>query len=121
MDEEDLLEEVFRLRHEEREAEAQAILEKLRDAGTEMAVVYSLLGNMYHIQGMHSQAIDTTRKGTLLAPSSELASLALFHSLWDAGLRDDAFEEMKRFMGQHNEKANRYRELLADMKEELGS
>ena len=45
-----------------------------------------------------ANAIESFKTAVQLAPTLELASLGLFHALWEAGRRDDAFEEMKRFV-----------------------
>jgi hypothetical protein len=48
-----------------------------------------------------------------LSPHSEMASLGLFHTLWDTGKLYDAFEEMKRFMDSH--KSKEYKQLKKEL------
>jgi predicted Zn-dependent protease len=48
--------------------------------------------------GRFVEAIEYGRQGTQLSPQSEKASLVLFHSLWNAGQRIEALDEMKRFL-----------------------
>jgi hypothetical protein len=51
----------------------------------------------YLEQGDIDQGIEVFQMLVRAFPAYKWASLGLFHSLWDKGLRDGAFEEMKRF------------------------
>jgi tetratricopeptide (TPR) repeat protein len=60
-----------------------------------------ILGPLAHIyfllkdyENARSYFVETLR----LSPKSELASLGLFHTLWNMGKPRDAFEEAKRFL-----------------------
>jgi hypothetical protein len=44
-----------------------------------------------------ADAIPFCRKAVELKPTSERASLALFHALWGAGRQVEALDEVKRF------------------------
>ncbi len=63
---------------------------------TEAKIIISM-GESFYSLGMHKQAEQYYRKAIKLHPKLELASLRLFHFLWDRDLTDQAFEEMKRF------------------------
>ena len=55
------------------------------------------LGHIYWKLGDLTQAVDTFRRATLLAPRSERASLGLFHCLWEQRKKTEALNEAKRF------------------------
>jgi tetratricopeptide (TPR) repeat protein len=77
------------------------------------AAVFGALGGVYFEMRDWNNAIACFRKASTLSPKSELASLGLFHSLIEAGFRDDAVEEMKRFLSiSHSEE---YAKLIDDM------
>ena len=48
--------------------------------------------------GRFDEAIKYGRRAILLSPKSEKASLVLFETLWKAGQRIEALDEMKRFL-----------------------
>lgn len=60
--------------------------------------IRSVLANAYWDLGDLAASEKEFRKAVELAPVLELASLGLFHCLWEQNRRDEAFEEMKRFM-----------------------
>ena len=60
--------------------------------------VLGVMGNMYWDLKDYKSAAICYQKAVSNSPTSELASLGLFHSLWDLGDTDEAFEEMKRFL-----------------------
>jgi hypothetical protein len=67
------------------------------------------LGNISDMLGDHSQREAHFRAASVIAPRKELASLGLFHALWDQGRRTEALEEMVRFLRW------RYSEMYAEM------
>ena len=48
--------------------------------------------------GRFAEAIEHARYAVRFLPKSSIASLVLFHSLWIAGNRDAAIEEIRRFL-----------------------
>jgi predicted Zn-dependent protease len=78
---------------------------------------FSVLLIMGHVCWEHERLDEASllfKRVTILAPKSELASLGLFHTLFELGKTDDAFEEMKRFISiSYSEE---YERLLEDMK-----
>ena len=44
------------------------------------------------------RALILYQRTVALSPQSELASLGLFHSLWNTGKHDEVFSEMRRFL-----------------------
>lgn len=59
---------------------------------------FILLGNLYWGKDDLKQAQAYFRKAVELDPQWEIASLALYHTLWSNGLHEEALEEMKRFV-----------------------
>jgi hypothetical protein len=63
-----------------------------------LPIAHSYLGWVLSRGGRHREAIEHGRVGVQLAPKSERSSLLLFRVLWSAEQREQAFDEMKRFM-----------------------
>ena len=61
-----------------------------------------------------TEAIEHGRLATHLRPRNELASLVLFHALWNSGNRSEAIEEIKRFLPlrRSESKTPQYAEIL---------
>ena len=77
------------------------------------AKLWGYLGFLYGEAGEHGKAERAFRKTAVLSPHSEQASLGLFHSLWNTGKTDAAFDEMRRFVKAND--SPRYRQLIRDM------
>ena len=108
--------EAIRLRDESRYDEALAILAALARQGEKLAAVYGVMGGILLFnKGDVAGAIDCFRESTAHSPLSERASLGLFHSLWEAGDRDGAFAEMRRYTSQRQ--SDEYARILADLNE----
>ena len=91
-------------------AGARQILETLIARQPRSAALLATLGDIYWDLGLLDNAISSFRSATLFSPQSETASLALFHALWDHGLDESAFDEMRRFMMTN--KSSEYEALL---------
>jgi len=63
-----------------------------------LAVGHSYLGWILSRGGRHREAIEQGRVAVQLSPKSERDSLMLFRVLWSAEQREQAFDEMKRFV-----------------------
>ena len=83
-----------------------------------LAIGHSYLGWIQSRSERHREAIDHCRTGVKLSPDSERASILLFRVLWSAGERDQALEEMKRFLAVG--KSDEYSKMLAEWKESSG-
>ena len=64
----------------------------------ENAKIRAVLANAYWDLGEIASSESEFRKAVEFSPTLEIASLGLFHCLWEQGRRDEAFDEMKRFM-----------------------
>jgi predicted Zn-dependent protease len=73
-----------------------------------------MLGSIQLELGRKTEAASSFRQATLLSPKSELASLGLFHALWESGDTDGAFEEMKRFIAAAGP-SDEYRKVLQEI------
>jgi predicted Zn-dependent protease len=58
---------------------------------------YLIVGDIFWDQGELSKASTAFRVATKHFPTLEIASLGLFHTLWQQSRTNAAFEEMKRF------------------------
>lgn len=63
-----------------------------------LAPVYGVLGGIYFENDKLEIALHNYKKAVSLTPSSELASLGVFHSSWDLGKISEAINEMERFL-----------------------
>jgi tetratricopeptide (TPR) repeat protein len=77
---------------------AAEILERLASAYPDRPAILGMLGAIYRSLGEHERAVGYYQRTAALSPKSELASLSLFHSLWQVGRRDEAMDEMARFL-----------------------
>jgi predicted Zn-dependent protease len=80
------------------ESEAVQILRQLRDIRPDSASVHAILGEILWGQRKLDEAITAFGRAVELSPMSELASLGLFHTLWESGQRQSAMKEMDRFL-----------------------
>ena len=97
-----LLGRAIRCRDKSEYDDAIRILRALAKVKPESASVQGLLGDVYWRLGRFKQAVQSFKRATELAPKSELASLGLFHILWESGKMERAKAEMKRFMAVGN-------------------
>ena len=105
------------LRNKKRPAAAIASLLPHARILKNVAPAAGLLATLYWDLSDYQNSAKWFARAARLAPRSEKASLGLFHSLWDLGKYDDAFDEMRRFfiMGGSRE----YTRLLREMSKEL--
>src|SRR5437899_1823269 len=82
--------------------DAIRILRALAKVKPESASVQGLLGDVYWRLGRLKQAVQSFKRATELSPKSELASLGLFHTLWESGKTESAKAEMKRYIAVDN-------------------
>jgi len=92
---------------------AVKVLLPMLESHPRSAAAYGYLGGSYFELGEYDQSTECFRKATRISPKSELASLGLFHSLWNQDALSDAFDEMKRFLSIADSKE--YETLLRDM------
>lgn len=92
------LQEAIDLKNQKRYEDAAAILEELRETDPASASVHGILGHVLWEQGKLPKAIRSFRQAVKISPSSELASLGLFHTLRIAGKKVAALREMDRFL-----------------------
>jgi tetratricopeptide (TPR) repeat protein len=70
----------------------------VHDEHQKPAPVYGMLGHLYFLLGDFENALINNREATRHGPKSELASLGLFHTLWELGRKDEALSEARRFI-----------------------
>ena len=68
------------------------------------STILLILGDLYHSQKTFDKARECLLEAVELSPNSELASLILFHTLWDMKDEWAAFREAKRFLSRHDSK-----------------
>ena len=110
-----LFDEAVKLRDERDFPRAREILLRLHHAYPDSLRVLAVLAHVCWDMNRLDEAISLFRRATVLEPSYDLVSLGLFHCLWRAERTDDAFDEMRRFLTDHE--SEEYTRLLSDMKE----
>ena len=95
-------------------------LEKFVNSGVESVGVWMLKASIHFQLDQHTQAKLAFEKVLKRKPKNELASIGLFHCLWDTGNTDKAFDEMKRFfeelgVNHQSETANDYRSIVKEI------
>ena len=106
--------EALKLRAAKRYDQAKEILLALADENEDSASVFGILGDVYWQLGSWENATRCFARAVKLSPKSELASLGLFHTLWESGQARLALNEMERFLSlSHSaEYAKVLRELI---------
>ena len=104
------IEKVLELKKQDKYKDALCEAENLTEKYPEIGSVYGLAASIYFELDRFEEAAQKYRKATEISPKSEMASLGLFHSLWQIGSNDAAFEEMKRYMSIAE--SEEYNELL---------
>jgi predicted Zn-dependent protease len=107
----------LRLRDSGRIAEAEDILSRLVQQRPNLAAIHGVLGDIYDRQGKDREAVVCFRRAVALSPGSELASISLFHLLYQQGDLSGAFDEMKRF--RRRGPSEEYNRLIEDLRLEL--
>jgi tetratricopeptide (TPR) repeat protein len=74
------------------------ILLKLRRRRPTSASVHGILADVYWRMHCLQQAVFSFQRAAELAPTSELASLGLYHTLKESGQPEKARAEMQRFL-----------------------
>lgn len=91
----------------------KALVEQLIPADKRLlAQTHMQLGNICDQLGDHAQQEAHFRSAVEIAPMLQLASLGLFHSLYEQGRIDDALREMLRLLRLRY--SNLYADLLCD-------
>ena len=76
-----------------------------------------LIATAYYFAKEYAISAAYYKKTTGLNPRSELASLGLFHSLWELKNYRRAYQEMERFLSSNE--ANNYKVTLKELYEQL--
>lgn len=109
------VDEAVRLRDKGRERDALAKLAAIVEDHPNSSYAYVVMGGLYWDRDQIERAIECFRHATRISPELEKASLALFHLLYEAGDRDGAFGEMRRFLSKRE--SAEYRQLIQAFKE----
>lgn len=74
------------------------IFRELDDEYPNQAVILGMWASIYFQTNDWENALLIYQRLVVLSPKSELASLGLFHSLFSVGQKQEAFNEMRRFL-----------------------
>ncbi len=88
--------EALTLRDQGATQRALEALLQLNDEFPNQPAILGMTGSLYWALQEFSLAREFYLLTTQLSPRSELASLGLFHSLWQIGAQEDALREMER-------------------------
>lgn len=107
-------EEAVKLKEEGSFQAALTILVDMHDKGERSLVILTTLAEVYWDMGNLPEAIRQFQEAIKLRPELETLSVSLFHCFWEAGMTDEAFSEMRRFLGAGYE-SEEYTTLLRDI------
>ena len=93
-----ILDQALRLRENGDLESALREIQLLTKITPQKASVAGILATLFFEGKIWPEAARWYRLATKLNPKAELASLGLFHSLWEMGRQKQAFAEMKRFL-----------------------
>ena len=88
-----------------------ALQQCVSEEHTLQAAINGMLGNVERKRGNLPEAEAYSRTATRLLPSSQLASVGMFHAFWDQGKHLEALEEVVRLVTLRD--SEHYRELLS--------
>lgn len=117
---EETLERATTLRDEKRYRESAALLEPLAEIYPNNKWVWGVLAADFFLMDDYERSERTFRLMTERWPQWDIASVGLFHSLWELGRMDDAFDEARRFFIEGG-KSKEYKRLFKEMVEELSA
>lgn len=83
------------------EASRQSLLEILKQQPDNQTALI-MLGGSYFVSDMLNEAEMVFERLVLLSPGVGRASIALFNTLWKLERKEEALEEIRRFMQQVN-------------------
>jgi tetratricopeptide (TPR) repeat protein len=112
-----LIEEAIALNNKKLYKEALAILHGIEPKYKESSTINGLIATAYYFAKEYLNSAAYYKKATELNPRSELASLGLFHSLWELKNYRHAYQEMERFLSSNE--ANNYKVTLKELYEQL--
>jgi len=103
------------LRNDGNRLAAKALLQDLADMYPDEKAIFVLLGHLHWDEADLVNAKTCFRKATELDPELEIASLALYHTLWSSGQEEEALAEMKRFLKvSHSEEYDRILQVFRE-------
>ncbi len=106
-------EEIIKLKEQGNYNDAISKAKKLNIDYKNLGSIHGLLAIVYFEIDEFDEAAKYYKKTTIISPKSKMASLGLFHSLWQLGDKNGAFEEMKRYMNVA--KSKEYEELYKNL------
>ncbi len=77
-------------------------------------IILAQLADVEWETGNLNEAVGYFKKAATLRPASETISLGLFHCLWELDRTDEAFDEMRRCVSEHD--SDEYATLLREMR-----
>lgn len=97
--------------------EALSILLEIEAKYKKSSMINGLIATSYYHAKEYGMSAEYYKRTIELNPRSELASLGLFHSLWEMKNYSGAFKEMDRFLSSNE--ANTYKVTLKELFEQL--
>ncbi len=116
MDPDKVFSRAISLGEEEEFDKAIMCLQSLLSRGIRSVAIHLKAGEYFQKKGCLDEAAEQFMDAICLSPAHEFASLCLFHLLLDRGERDEAFEEMKRFVLMGG-KSRDYEEIVREINE----
>ncbi len=112
-----LINQAIKLKNENKHNQSLDILKSLIGKYPYEPLLYGLIGSNYYLQENYKDSSLFFNKTISLSPSSEIASLGLYHSLIELCHTDLAFQEMDRFLS--NNKPKEYKTTLKELHDRI--
>ena len=103
------------LKNDNKLLEALKIFKQLESENTDYYMTFAMIGDIYWDLGKLDDAAQNFKKAVKLNPNSEKVSIAYFNVLWEQDKKNEALEEMKRFLT--NNKSESYQKILNEINE----
>lgn len=103
----------LRLRQKGKRQQALRMLLPLQVDYPNSGPLHGMIGTIFFELKSYSHAAAAFRRTTELSTKSSVASLGLFHSLWELNQQEEAISELKRFM--RVAESAEYEEIAAEL------
>lgn len=96
---------------------AKEMLEALAKEDPSSTAILAVLADTYWDMQLLEMSVVTFKRAIRLSPKLEAVSLGLFHCLWQLKRREEALDEVKRFMSVSDSKD--YRKIIDQINNEF--
>lgn len=114
-----LFNKAIELRDSSQYKEALDLLNNLLIDGIHKSAIYGMMGSIFYDLNQYENSVRCYQNVLRINPESELASLGLFHSLFNLGKYKEAFNELDRYLNINEPK--HYRITIQELYEQINN